>query len=110
MLAVLAGGVVLLGLFTWFYMLEIEEERHTIFVVLAVVFLVEAIIAGGGANVPVGLLRPQFGGQDFRPPDVVIVAAVGAHLLAGRIGRIGPLSFAWFPFVRCTPGAPRSAC
>ena len=99
MLELLVGGIVLLGLFTWFYLLEIDGERHTIFIVLAVVFLVEALIAGGGASVPVGILRPQFGGQDFRPPDVVIVAAMGAHLLAGRIGRIGPLSFAWFPFV-----------
>ena len=99
MFELLVGGVVLVGLFVWFYMLEVKGDRHTIFVVLAVVFLFEAIIAGGGASVPVGLLRPQFGGQDFRPPDVVIVAAMGAHLLAGRIGRIGPLSFAWFPFV-----------
>jgi len=98
MLELLVGGVVLLGLLSWFYLLEIDGKRHTIFVVLAVVFLVEAIIAGGGASVPVGILRPQFGGQDFRPPDVVIVAAMGAHLLAGRIGRIGPLTFAWFPF------------
>jgi O-antigen ligase len=99
MLIVLVGGLFLLGLLTWFYMLEIDGDRHTIFVVLAVVFLVEAVIAGGGASVPVGLLRPQFGGQDFRPPDIVIVAAMGAHLLAGRLGRIGPLSFAWFPFL-----------
>ena len=105
MLELLVAGVLLLGLFAWFYMLELDGDRHTIFVVLIVVFLVEAIIAGGGANVPVGLLRPQFGGQDFRPPDVVIVAAMGAHLLAGRIGRIGPLSFAWFPFLFIYAGA-----
>lgn len=99
MMIIFVGGLVLLGLLSWFYLLEIEGKRHTIFVVLAIVFLVEAVIAGGGASVPVGILRPQFGGQDFRPPDLVIVAAIGAHLLAARIGRLGPLTFAWFPFV-----------
>jgi O-antigen ligase len=98
MMIVLAGGLFLLALLTWFYLLEIEGRRHTIFIVLAVVFLVEAIIAGGGASVPVGILRPRFGGQDFRPHDLVIVAAVGAHMLAGRIGRLGPLTFGWAPF------------
>src|SRR6056297_864620 len=99
MMVILAGGLFLLALLTWFYLLEIDGRRHTIFTVLVVVFLVEAVIAGGGASVPVGILRPQFGGQDFRPPDLVIVAAFGAHLLAGRVGRIGPLAFAWSPFV-----------
>lgn len=104
MVIVLAGGLLLVGLLAWFYLLEIDGRRHTIFVVLAVVFLVEAVIAGGGEFVPVGILRPQFGGQDFRPPDLVIVAAIGAHMLAARIGRIGPVSFAWFPFVAVYAG------
>ena len=100
MLIVLGLGAALLtsALIAWFYVLESNERRHTIFNVVALTFLFEALVTPEVAEVPVGLLRPELLGQDFRPPDLLLIAAIAARLLAGRWGRIGPVGLAWFPF------------
>ena len=101
MLIVLGAGAALLAsvVFAWFYVLELNGRRHTIFNVVALTFIVEALVTPEVAEVPVGLLRPELLGQDFRPPDLFLFAALAARLLAGRWGRIGPVGLAWFPFV-----------
>ena len=93
------GALVLLALVLWFVSLEFAGRRHDIFVALVVVVLVEAVIAGGGADVPIGILRPSFFGQDFRIPDAIIVAALAARILVAPWRRIGPLTMVWTPFV-----------
>ena len=100
MLIVLGLGAVLLAsaVFVWFYVLEVNDRRHTIFNVVALTFIVEAVVTPEAASVPAGLLRPELLGQDFRPPDLFLFAALAARLLAGRWGRIGPVGLAWFPF------------
>ncbi len=94
----LGAAILAAALFGWFFVLESNGRRHTIFNVVAVTFIVEAIVTPEVASVPVGLLRPELFGQDFRPPDLLLVAALAARLLAGRWGRIGPIGLAWFPF------------
>ena len=100
MLIVLLIGAAVLAttLFAWFVVLEFNDRRHTIFNVVALTFIVEAVVTPEVAAVPVGLLRPELFGQDFRPPDLLLFAALAARLLAGRWGRIGPVGLAWFPF------------
>lgn len=100
MLIVLGIGAALVtsGVISWFYVLELSGRRHTIFNVVAVTFLGEALLMPESASVPVGLLRPELFGQDFRPPDLLLLAAIAARLLVGRFGRIGPVGLAWFPF------------
>jgi hypothetical protein len=99
LIVLLIGAAVLTSaLFAWFFVLESNDRRHTIFNVVAVVFIAEAIVTPEVASVPVGLLRPELFGQDFRPPDLLLVAALAARVLAGRWGRIGPVGLAWSPF------------
>ena len=100
MLIILLIGAVLLAsaLFAWFFILEASNRRHTIFNVVVLTFIVEAVLTPDVAAVPVGLLRPEVFGQDFRPPDLFLFAALAARVLAGRWGRIGPVGLAWFPF------------
>ncbi len=95
---VLAGGAVLAMLW-WFASLEESGDRHAILVVLALTLLVEALLAGPAADVAPGILRPRIGGQDFRPPDLVIVAALAARMLAVRGQRITGLALAWTGFL-----------
>ncbi len=99
MLILALGALVLLGLVLWFVSLEIAGRRHGIFVALVVVVLVEAVVAGGGADVPIGILRPSFFGQDFRVPDVIILAAIAARVVVAPWRRIGPLAMVWIPFI-----------
>ena len=99
LIVIAAAGLLLIALLSWFYMLEQRDERHTIFLVLVFTLIVEAVLAGPAADVPVGILRPRIGGQDFRPPDLVIVAALGAHLLAGGGRRISAQAAAWATFI-----------
>jgi O-antigen ligase len=100
MLIVLGAGSAILAslVVAWFYVLESNDRRHTIFVVVALSFILEAIATPEAASVPTGVLRPELLGQDFRPPDLFLFAALAARLLAGRWGRIGPVGLAWFPF------------
>jgi hypothetical protein len=96
---VAAGAAVLAtAVFAWFYTLDLNGRRHTIFNVVALTFIIEAVVTPEVAAVPVGLLRPEVFGQDFRPPDLFLLAALAARVLAGRSGRIGPIGLAWFPF------------
>ncbi len=81
LLTLLVAGLALGGLLAWFVSLEGRDERHKIFVMLVIVMLVEAMLAGRAAEVPRGILRPVIAGQDFRPPDAIIVAALGARIL-----------------------------
>jgi hypothetical protein len=99
LIVIAAAGLALIVLLSWFYMLELRDERHTIFLVLVFTLIVEAVLAGPAADVPIGILRPRVGGQDFRPPDLVIVAALGAHLVAGRGRRVTGQAAAWGAFV-----------
>lgn len=75
------AGLALLVLLWWFVSLESRDERHKIFATLVIVMLVEALLAGRAAEVPRGILRPVIAGQDFRPPDGVIVVALAARVL-----------------------------
>ncbi|MFK8023549.1 MAG: O-antigen ligase family protein [Ilumatobacter sp.] len=98
-LAIAVSGMVLLGLIVWFNALEGRNQRHVIFVVLAITLVVEALLAGPASEVPVGILRPRIIRQDFRPPDAVIVAALIARTLQFR-GRSFPrLGLFWFGFI-----------
>jgi O-antigen ligase len=99
MMLLLAIGLVSLGVLSWFYALEVNGRRHTIFVVLLLTLIIEAMLAGRAANVPVGILRPRFMGQDFRPPDLVIVAAIAARILTATPRRISSVVAAWSAFV-----------
>lgn len=80
---ILIGLVGLAALTSYFIELETKGNSHKIFMILLGVFLVEATLAGHASNTPFGILRPQVGGQDFRPPDIVIVAALAARLISG---------------------------
>jgi O-antigen ligase len=93
------GALVIVALVLWFVSLESTNRRHVIFSVFVVVVLVEAVIAGGGADVPIGILRPSFFGQDFRIPDAIILAALVARILVAPWRRIGPMAMVWTPFV-----------
>jgi O-antigen ligase len=99
-LIVLLIGAALLAsaLFAWFVVLESNDRRHTIFNVVAVTFIFEAVVTPEVASVPIGLLRPEVFGQDFRPPDLFLFAALAARVLVGRWGRIGPVGLSWSPF------------
>lgn len=97
-LLAIAGGLVVASLVAWFYALELNDARHTIFLVVALTYLGEALVTPEAASVSVGILRPQVAGQDFRPPDLVLMAALGVHLLVGKWGKIGPIGFTWAPF------------
>lgn len=93
------AGLVIFGLFSWFFTLESRDERHVIFVVLVMTLLVEGLLAGPAAEVPVGILRPRVAGQDFRPPDAVIVAALAARLLSIRSQHFSRVSIWWTAFI-----------
>ena len=95
----LAIGLASLGVLAWFYTLELNGRRNTIFVVLVVTLIVEAMLAGRAANVPVGILRPRLMGQDFRPPDLIIVAAIAARILTAAPRSISSVAAAWSAFV-----------
>ncbi len=100
MLAVLFfAGLALNLLVWWFASLEARGERHTILVVLALVVLIEAVLAGPASEVPRGILRPAIGGQDFRPPDAVIVAAMAARILNLRGHRVSTMAMWWSAFL-----------
>jgi O-antigen ligase len=94
----LGGALLAAALFAWFFVLESSGRRHTIFNVVVITFIVEAVLTPEVSAVPVGLFRPELFGQDFRPPDLLLFAALAARLLAGRWGRIGPVGLAWSPF------------
>ena len=92
--------IALSALIVWFTNLEKLGRRHTIFLILIGVLLVEAILAGPAAQTPVGILRPRVGGQDFRPPDLVIIAALGARVVASPgLTRFRPELLLWMSFL-----------
>ena len=89
----------MLALIVWFHTLEAKNERHVIFLVLVGTLLIEAILAGPAADVPVGLLRPRVLHQDFRPPDLVILAALIVRLVHLRGRQLTGLGAAWAAFI-----------
>lgn len=100
MVIILLGAALMVtALVAWFYVLELNDRRHTIFLIFVGVFFVEVLTMPEAASVPVGLFRPTVLGQDFRPPDLIIFAALAARVLGGRWGRIGPTGLAWSPFI-----------
>ena len=95
----LVAAVMVAVLTAWFWKLEVTNRRHTIFVTVAVTFLVEIVASGPWLEVPRGILRLSVAGFSARPTDVVLVAAIAAHVLSGRTNRISPIGFAWAPFI-----------
>lgn len=93
-----ASGLALFALLAWFHALEVKGRRHTILVVLVVTLVAEALLAGPAAEVPVGVLRPQVFGQDFRPPDAVIVAALVVRVLHLKGQKLTSIGMAWAAF------------
>lgn len=94
-----ATGLAVIALITWFHSLEVRGKRHTILVVLVVTIVAEALLAGPAAEVPVGILRPRVFGQDFRPPDAVIVAAVVVRMLHLRGRELSKVGMVWAAFI-----------
>ena len=100
MLVVLVfAGLALILLIWWFASLEARNERHTILVVLGVVVLVEAVLAGPASEVPRGILRPEIAGQDFRPPDAIIAAALAARVMNLKGDRVSTMALWWSGFL-----------
>jgi O-antigen ligase len=97
---VAAVGMCVLGSLLWFFVAREHAGRtHTMFRALVAAWLIEAVIAGRGANVPEGLLRPVIAGQDFRLPDVVILTALLARALArSQPIQLRALTVAWVAF------------
>ncbi|MEM7271503.1 MAG: O-antigen ligase family protein [Actinomycetota bacterium] len=79
----IVGLAAFIGLTAYFISLENRGDTHRTFLILMTVLLVEATLAGHAANTPTGILRPTIAGQDFRPPDLIILPAVLARLLGG---------------------------
>jgi hypothetical protein len=88
-----------------FVVLE-ERGRPDVAVVLAVaVVVIDALLFPQQEDVPVGLWRPELGGQDLRLVDAIILAALGARLLVRGLprrvtgeGLIWTAFFAWYAF------------
>lgn len=99
LLVILVAGLGLNLLIWWFASLEARGERHTILVVLGIVVLVEAVLAGPASEVPRGILRPEVAGQDFRPPDAIIVAALAARILNLRGHKVSGMALLWTGFL-----------
>jgi hypothetical protein len=99
MIYVAFAGLLLLVLLVWFQRLEALDKRHTIFLVLLGALVFDAVLAGRSAGVPVGVLRPRLMGQDFRLPDLVIVAGLGVRMLSPTRARYGAVGLAWATFI-----------
>lgn len=93
------GGVAAAVLIGWFRVLESNGRRHTIFVVLAVAYVVEAVLMPDAASVPFGLMRPRVLGQDFRPVDFVLFAALAARILSPPRNVVSRVGLVWTPFI-----------
>ncbi|MEL6892512.1 MAG: hypothetical protein AAFP84_12995, partial [Actinomycetota bacterium] len=98
-LVLLATVLTLFGLIVWFSSLESRGNRHVIFVVFVVTLIVEALLAGPSSEVPIGLLRPRIAGQDFRPPDAIIVAALLVRVIHLQGERVQRLVIIWGAFL-----------
>ena len=89
----------LIGLIVWFSSLEARGNRHVIFLVFVITLLVEGLLAGPSSEVPIGILRPRIAGQDFRPPDAIIVAAVFVRIFNLRGQRLQRPTLWWSAFL-----------
>jgi len=98
MLVAAAGGGTLLWL--WFVGLERRGRRGAVLGVVLGVFLAEALLNTSAANVPPGIFRPSFAGQDFRAPDVVLLLAIAARAMTAKVPRrISGTALAWGAFL-----------
>jgi O-antigen ligase len=93
------GGIAASILIGWFRVLEANDRRHTIFVVLAVAYLFEAVTMPEASAVPFGIMRPRVLGQDFRPVDLVLFAALAVRALSPPRQLVGTVGLVWMPFV-----------
>jgi hypothetical protein len=93
------GGVAASVLIGWFRVLEANGRRHTIFVALAVAYVVEAVTMPEASSVPFGLMRPRVLGQDFRPVDFVLFAALAVRALSPPRNTVGTVGLVWTPFI-----------
>ena len=93
------GGIAASVLIGWFRVLESNGRRHTIFVVLAVAYLFEAVTMPNASSVPFGLMRPRLLGQDFRPVDFVLFAALAVRVLSPPRNTVTRVGLVWTPFI-----------
>lgn len=91
-------GLLLAGLlFSWFTRLYRDGRPEVVLGVLVGVWLGEAFLNSGAASVEQGgIFRPVIAGQDFRPPDLVILVAVAVQVLQSRrVGVVRWPALAW---------------
>ena len=93
------SGIAASVLIGWFRVLEANDRRHTIFVALAVAYVGEAVLMPEAAAVPFGLMRPRLLGQDFRPVDFVLFAALAVRLLSPPRNTVTRVGLVWTPFL-----------
>lgn len=91
------SGIVFAG----FVRLERSGRREIAVIITLFIVAIEVAIAPSIQNVPQGsLLRPVIAGQDFRPPDFILVAAVGARLwVQPTLARFSATAAAWAVFL-----------
>lgn len=95
--AVAAAGA---GLVAWFCQLEQAGRAATVVAVVWAVVVVDALVYPG-LDSPAGLFHPKAGNLRFRLPELLIVAALGARLIArGLPRRVEPKLLWWAAF--CT--------
>lgn len=79
LIGLIAGSI----LFGWFVRLQATGRDQTILAVLFAVVIVEALMNSSVFRVQEGgIFRPVIAGQDFRPPDLVLVVAMGAAVVS----------------------------
>lgn len=94
---VLAAGGLLFGVFRGW---ERAGARELVLVTALAVLLVEAFLNGNASNVPRGIFRPSFAGQDVRPVDLVLLAGLAARVsVRGIPTTFRPTGLVWAAFL-----------
>ncbi len=93
------GGIAAGLVVAWFRYLEQQGRGIVVLAFIVGVLVVEGSLYPG-FDAPAGVFHPTFGGQSFRPYEVLIVLAVLARLLArGAPVRIGTQMLWWVAFM-----------
>lgn len=96
-----AGLIVSVVLGSWFSSLYQRDRPEVVFGVLVGALLIESYLNSSASAVEEGgLFRPVVAGQDFRPPDLVIIVGVAVRVLQSRrTQQLTNLVLAWGAFL-----------